>query len=140
MNRPILHIVIACLYDRNGRVLVVRKRGTRYFMLPGGKVEGAETPLATLARELHEELGMHIEAEAFDGLGEFEAPAANEPGHWVMAKAFIAPLQQTVEPLAEIEELAWLDPHAPTPGYPLAPLLREQLLPKLRAVPALADA
>jgi 8-oxo-dGTP diphosphatase len=39
------------------RLLVVRKRGTGTFILPGGKPEGSEGDLATLAREVDEELG-----------------------------------------------------------------------------------
>ncbi|MCY7264598.1 NUDIX domain-containing protein, partial [Pseudomonas protegens] len=54
MPAATLNIAIACLIDERGRLLVVRKRSTRFFMLPGGKAEPGETPLQTLKRELHE--------------------------------------------------------------------------------------
>lgn len=78
-----LTIAIACLFDEQGRVLVVRKRGTRFFMLPGGKAERGERPLDTLRRELHEELDLQLAEADFQPLGHFQAPAANEPGHQV---------------------------------------------------------
>lgn len=35
----VFRIAAACLLDAQGRLLLVRKRGTRAFMLPGGKHE-----------------------------------------------------------------------------------------------------
>ena len=51
-----LHIAAACLFDEQGRLLLVRKRNTRFFMLPGGKREADEDALSALERELLEEL------------------------------------------------------------------------------------
>ena len=51
-----LHIAAACLFDEQGRLLLVRKRNTRFFMLPGGKREADEDALSALERELFEEL------------------------------------------------------------------------------------
>jgi len=42
-----IRIVAAVVTDQSGRVLLVRKRRTIYFMQPGGKVEQRETPLET---------------------------------------------------------------------------------------------
>ena len=66
-----LHIAAACLIDDDGRLLLVRKRGTRVFMLPGGKREALESPLQTLARELDEELNLQLPDAAFTPLGHF---------------------------------------------------------------------
>ena len=49
---------VAAIIVRAGQVLLVehRKRGQRYWVLPGGRLEGRETLDAALRRELHEEL------------------------------------------------------------------------------------
>jgi 8-oxo-dGTP diphosphatase len=98
--------------DERGRLLVVRKRGGRTFILPGGKPEGDESDLSCLARELLEELGVHMRgAPAY--LGTFGAPAADMPGSCVMLRAYRADIHGDPRPLAEIEEMRWIDPQAP---------------------------
>ncbi len=47
-----------------GRLLLVRKRNTLAFMLPGGKAEPGEDPIAALTRELNEELNLSLPANA----------------------------------------------------------------------------
>jgi 8-oxo-dGTP pyrophosphatase MutT (NUDIX family) len=128
----VLAIAAACLLDAQGRLLLVRKRGTQAFMLPGGKREAGETAIAALQRELLEELNLSLPVEAFEVLGQFQAPAANEPDTWIDAAIFVAPLNQPVAAAAELEELAWLDLQAPERDD-LAPLLRLHVLPRLLA-------
>ena len=132
-----LDIAAACLIDADNRLLLVRKRNTRAFMLPGGKREPGESAHEALRRELQEELELSLPADALSPLGSFRAAAANEPDTWVEAQVFVARLEQPVVPAAELEELAWLAPGQPLPDT-LAPLLREQVLPALAAHPAFA--
>lgn len=132
-----LDIAAACLIDADNRLLLVRKRNTRAFMLPGGKREPGESAHEALRRELQEELELSLPAEALSPLGSFRAAAANEPDTWVEAQVFVARLEQPVAPAAELEELTWLGPGQPLPDT-LAPLLREQVLPALAAHPAFA--
>ncbi|MFE1814330.1 NUDIX hydrolase [Metapseudomonas otitidis] len=132
-----LDIAAACLIDADNRLLLVRKRNTRAFMLPGGKREPGESAHEALRRELQEELELSLPADALSPLGSFRAAAANEPDTWVEAQVFVARLEQPVAPAAELEELAWLAPGQPLPDS-LAPLLREQVLPALAAHPAFA--
>ncbi len=127
-----IRIAAACLLDEAGRLLLVRKRGTQAFMLPGGKHEPGETSVQALLRELGEELDLHLPSSALTPLGHFQAKAANEPDMRVEAHVFIAALPHAVQPAAELEELAWLDPAGAYPHH-LAPLLREQVLPALLA-------
>ena len=126
----ILKIATACLVNDAGKLLIVRKRGTQVFMLPGGKVESGEAPLDTLGRELKEELNLDIDTSELQSLGHFQARAANEPNYWVEADVFVGSLKGAVRAQAEIEELAWLDLHAQQ-QYVLAPLLREQIIAAL---------
>lgn len=130
MPDKLLKIATACLLDSDGRLLIVRKRGTRMFMLPGGKIEHGEAPLDALKRELLEELGLELESSSLHPLGHFRSRAANEPGHWVEADIFLGEALSAVGAQAEIEALTWLDLNAQH-RCELAPLLREQVIPAL---------
>jgi 8-oxo-dGTP pyrophosphatase MutT (NUDIX family) len=124
----IIRIAAALLCRADGRTLLVRKRGTTAFMQPGGKLEPGEAPLAALARELREELGLAFDPATAVPLGRFTAPAANEAGHLVEAEIFRVAIATDVRPAAEIEEIAWIEPAAPG-SLPLAPLTRNFVLP-----------
>jgi 8-oxo-dGTP diphosphatase len=117
----VIDIVTGVIRDTDGRMLVVRKRGTAIFMKPGGKRDAGEDDLTTLARELEEELGCRLVSAEL--LGRFEAPAANEPDHTVRAATYLAEVEGEIAVRAEIEEMAWIDVR--TPGdIRLAPLMR----------------
>lgn len=132
MSQPVIDIVTAVIRDPAGRMLVVRKRGSAMFMKPGGKREAGEDDLTALARELDEELGCRLVSARL--LGDFEAPAANEPGFTVRAATYLAVVEGAVSVQAEIEELAWIDPAAPG-DVPLAPLMRSVLAALLAPEP-----
>ena len=125
-----LTISAACLIDEAGRLLLVRKRNTQAFMLPGGKAEPGEDAITALSRELAEELNLSLPATALRPLGRFRAAAANEAATWIDASVFQARLPHPVSAAAELEELRWLAP-ADVPPATLAPLLREHVLPLL---------
>ncbi|WP_160106737.1 NUDIX hydrolase [Pseudomonas izuensis] len=127
----LIHIAAALLVGPDGRTLLVRKRGTEAFMQPGGKIEADEQPVNALARELEEELGLVIDPAHATFLGQFSAPAANEPGFVVKAEIFLLTINSDVTPAAEIEEVIWIDPT--TDGdLVLAPLTRDLILPFYR--------
>jgi 8-oxo-dGTP diphosphatase len=123
-----LHIAAICLTDPQGRLLVVRKHNSRFWMLPGGKTEHEETPFLTMKRELLEETGIHISKDQATYLGEFEAAAANEPDTRVNAHIFYGNYARTVIPQAELAEAKWVYPAHLTPTD-TAPLLLEAVIP-----------
>lgn len=122
--------------DDRGRVLNVRKRGTRMLMLPGGKPEPGEGAAETAIREFREELGVRLDPTRLEALGEFRARAANEPGHEVVAAVFLHPFVDGVRVGAEIEALEWVDPDAAETALrdDLAPLNMDIVFPALREV------
>ena len=124
-----IRIAAAIIRDHEGRILLVRKHGTRFFMQPGGKLHPGETAEQALSRELQEELGCTVVRTEF--LGTFFAPAANEPLHTVEALLFRASVSGEIQPSAEIEETAWIEPSR-TGNLPLAPLTRDHVLPLVR--------
>ena len=131
----VIRVAAALIVDGEGRLLLVRKADTTVFMQPGGKYEPGETGAQTLARELHEELGLVVDPDALDALGTFLAPAANEAGMLVEAEVFrVARLDRgtidTIAACAEIAELRWAHPEE-FATLAVAPLITECMLPFL---------
>ncbi|MFS2157990.1 NUDIX domain-containing protein [Pseudomonas sp. Pseusp122] len=127
----LINIAAALLIGPDQRTLLVRKRGTQAFMQPGGKIDAGETAERALVRELEEELGLRIDPQQALFLGEFSAPAANEPGFEVRCQLFEVRTDAPVLPAAEIEEVVWVGPDA-VPQQALAPLTADLILPLYR--------
>jgi len=132
MVEPLIHVSAVVFRDVNDKVLTVRKRGTEKFMFPGGKPELGESALDTAIREVKEEIGIGLEAKQLTQIGVFEAPAANEAKHTVVATVFTYD-GDTVEPqmAAEIAELSWVSPDQP--DVVLAPLLADFVFPAINS-------
>lgn len=129
VSKPrVIHIATALIFDEQGRILLVRKHGSNFFMQAGGKIEDGETALEAATRELNEELGITANLSREDFLGTFTAQAANEPGHQVQAEVFRLTLSGPVQAQAEIAAALWVDPTKP-PHPQMAPLTRDTLLP-----------
>ena len=119
-----------CVYNQQGQLLTVRKRGTDKFMHPGGKPESGETAAEAASRELFEEVGIEVAPEDLQPLGVWLAAAANEAATDIHATVFTAPGTWEAHPSAEIAEIRWLDLNAPLPAD-LAPLLTDHVIPRL---------
>ncbi len=126
-----IDIVTAVIRDDQGRWLLVRKKGSKIFMKPGGKREAGEDDLTALAREVREELACNVVEPTL--LGAFEAPAANEPDTLVRSVVYLAQIAGEPVAQAEIEEALWIDPNRPD-GRLLAKLLVDQVLPAVKAL------
>lgn len=124
---PTIRVAAAIINDTQGRTLLVRKRGTNFFMQAGGKMEAGESSLSALSRELKEELGMELDVAATKYVGCYTAPAANEEGYLVEAEMYLVQIDHEVFPAAEIEEIAWFNIGRPI-DLPLAPLTRDNAL------------
>ena len=100
MPKPIIRIAAALLVGADGRTLLVRKRGTRAFMQPGGKIEVGEASAQALARELAEELGLAADPVTFVYLGRFIAEAAIDLELAPLTRNSILPLWRANETAA----------------------------------------
>lgn len=132
VSRPVIRVAAAVIVDDDGRLLLVRKRGTSTFMQPGGKLEPGETPAQALARELEEEVGVTVDSNGFEYLGRFATDAANEVGHALDAEMFFVRVSGPVAAAAEIDEVAWVHP-SEMPGRPIAPLVLDHVLGIIRS-------
>jgi len=126
-----IRIASAIITNSQKELLVVRKRNSSFYMLPGGKIDGEETLVQTLLRELQEELDLVLAPEDFEFLGTHETKAANEQDTIVQGNIFLLkePLNLSLNQHAEIEEVTWISKDNYT-AYQLAHLLKEFALPK----------
>lgn len=128
-NNKEIHIAAAIITDEQDRLLLVRKRGTRYFMQPGGKIEPGETSAEALKRELEEELKIEVSLSSLSSLGRFQDVAANEPGYHLIADVFrLNGRCENISPAAEIEEAVWVS-LSEIQDIDLAPLTRNTIIP-----------
>jgi 8-oxo-dGTP diphosphatase len=123
-----IRIAAALIDDDAGRLLLVRKMGTQWFMQAGGKIEDDESPMSALRRELSEEIGLAFADDRARHLGTFTAAAANEPNHVVEAEVFHIRVSHDPIIQSEIEEAVWVS-RSQAESMPLAPLTRDHILP-----------
>ncbi len=126
--RELLKIGLAIIKEDS--LLVVRKRGTVCFILPGGKPEERENDIEALRRELREELGCIVVAPRYAGA--FTDKAADLRDTMVTVRLYAGTLRGEPQPASEIEELAWVKLNEPV-DLPLAPSITNKILPYLRA-------
>ena len=122
---------VALVHVRDGRLLTARSTGRQRCYLPGGKPEAGEDDAAALARELHEELGVHVDPQSIRPWGRFSAPAdAQQSGTVVETSAFTAAFDGEPVASAEVTELAWLRPDATDRMTPTMRAVVDDLLAK----------
>lgn len=117
----VLHVMAGVLRDAQGRVLLAQRPVGKHLAglweFPGGKLEPGEHPQRALARELHEELGIHLESA--DGV-----PLIRIPWHYgergLLLDAWQFTRWQGTPVSLEGQALQWLSPSAVDPAI-LAP-------------------
>ena len=128
MLRQIVKIGLA-VFEANC-LLLVRKRGSDCFILPGGKPEPGEDDLTALSREIDEELGCTMAPENVRYIGTFRDRAAGLPDTEVVVRLYAGALVGDPVPQAEIEQIIWFDPRTGT-SMELAPSLTNSIVPYL---------
>jgi 8-oxo-dGTP pyrophosphatase MutT (NUDIX family) len=125
----LIRIAAALIDDDRGRLFLVRKRGTTFFMQAGGKIDHGESSLEALARELAEELRFTLCENEAKFMGIFSCPAANEPDHLLEAHLFhIRAVNRHFSAAAELEEAVWVSVET-AHEMRLAPFTRDFVLP-----------
>ncbi len=112
MNDPtVLLVVAAALVDGDGRVLVQQRPPGKslagLWEFPGGKLEPGETPEAALVRELAEELGVSVDADALVPLAFASEPLSGK--HLVLLLYTCTAWQGEARAL-EASQIRWCTP------------------------------
>ena len=67
----VVNVSVALITDASKRILITRRAldipHGGLWEVPGGKIEAEETPHEALLREVHEEVGLHVETADFIG-------------------------------------------------------------------------
>ncbi|MEH1099428.1 NUDIX domain-containing protein [Micromonospora sp. CPCC 205561] len=108
-----MHVVVTGALVENGAVLLAHRRPTKraypdVWDLPGGEVEAGESELQALAREMHEELGVHIVAESASRLGVLHAGSGEDAVHvgvWQIGEWVGSPINRAPD---EHDDIAWV--------------------------------
>ena len=104
MNK-IIKYGLVLLKDK--KFLINRKKGTTFFLMPGGKPEKKETVEDCLVREIQEEHNCKVVLGSLSFFGEFEDVAANEPNTIIYIKLYLGTILGTPKPSSEIAEQRW---------------------------------
>jgi len=128
--KRIVTVVAVALVDVDGRVLLAQRPAGKtlagLWEFPGGKVEPGETPEAALIRELHEELGIDVNASCLAPLT--FASHGYETFHLLMP-LYVCRRWQGIVTAREGQKLAWARVHQ-LKDYPMPPA-DEPLIPVL---------
>jgi NTP pyrophosphohydrolases including oxidative damage repair enzymes len=129
MNKIV--ICSAALLNPEGDLLMVRKKGSSYFQLPGGKIGPGENREQTLARELKEELQFDVSEKELKFIGSHATQAINELNTVVEGYIYLISLAECRDFAAyeELEEVVWIS-RQDWQSYRLAHLASEFVIPK----------
>jgi 8-oxo-dGTP diphosphatase len=119
-------VVAAALIDGSDRILVQRRRLDSahggLWEFPGGKIEPGESPESALLREIEEELGVTLDAEALTPLTFASDPALPPAPRAPHVILLYTCRRWRGEPRCHVgEEIGWFAP-ADLPGLAMPPL------------------
>lgn len=120
MSKPFLDVAAGIILRPDGHILLGQRPADKswsgWWELPGGKIEAGESVLQALARELEEELGIHVTASAPWVTYVHEYPKT------IVRLSFCKVTAWEGEPRGmESQQLAWVDPQAPLQVDPVLP-------------------
>ena len=105
-----LHVVVGVVRNRQGQILIARRPAHVHqgdlWEFPGGKIESGETPGQALRRELHEELGITV--DAFYRLGKVHHDYADKS---VLLDVYVIEAFSGEAHGREAQPVQWVDVH-----------------------------
>ncbi|MDO9599708.1 MAG: NUDIX domain-containing protein [Azoarcus sp.] len=112
MSHPGIPTGVHVLCEAAGRVLLMRRAGTGFFdglySLPGGHVEPGESVLHAAARELWEETGLQVAADALEWLGVVHRLSdTNRIDFFVRARKWVG--EATLREPDKCDQLQWFE-------------------------------
>ncbi|MBI2574281.1 NUDIX domain-containing protein [Candidatus Woesearchaeota archaeon] len=116
---------VAIAVIRRRRLLLVRKKGLKELILPGGKPHKSEPKMKALRRELKEELGISIKSARF--IGRFSDRAAGRKSMLVVF-LYKGEVAGSIKPQMEIRSAVWVSKRT---RQPLSPIIKNRVLPFL---------
>lgn len=122
--------VAAVIHDKQGRLLLIRKREENNWGLPAGALEPGETPAEAVIRESGEETGLKVEPRRLLGVfggGEFRHvyPNGDRVEYLVMLFACTV-IDDEMEMDGEVSEWRWFSSaDRPSLSLPYPPVLLE---------------
>lgn len=103
-------ITVAYIHIHQNKVLLVKPRKHNVFYMPGGKQEAGEDEIATLIREVKEELDVDLLPDSIERYGEFEDQAYAKPeGTNVKIVCYVGKHEDEPAPANEIEEIRYFE-------------------------------
>jgi len=106
-----IYIASAVILNTKKELLLVRKKDSKFFQLPGGKISENETKEKTVIREIKEEINLNITEKQLTFIGDHQTEAVNEKNTIVHGFIFLIALEKncTINIANEIVEFAWLN-------------------------------
>ncbi len=96
------------IFDKRGRLLLIRHPAWRNWIVAGGHVEFGESILEAARREAKEELGLDVKALGIIGIGEAIFPEGpKERRHYISAYVLCSSNSAEIIPNKEVLEHAW---------------------------------
>lgn len=119
---------------QNRKLLVEKSFGKPWFLAPGGKAEGDETPQQTLVRELREEFGITVAETDLTPFETFTEQAEGmPPGVRIVMDVFLVNRWNgDPQPTSEVEKILWIDSAIPS-GVVVGSIMQHHIIPQLKA-------
>jgi ADP-ribose pyrophosphatase YjhB (NUDIX family) len=109
---------VQCVIQHGDAILLVRNTyGRRQWTFPGGSMARGETAEEAIRREVHEEVGLHL--ERLQHLGTFDATINYKRDHVAVFAGLSLDRRVTLDPV-EILEAGWFPPQGLPPLAPSA--------------------